>query len=92
MRALRPKQGAKGTTQIWLHEDDLPWLLLYLATEAEEGGLRPIEAIDGPAVAGESEASVETPKKKASFKQKKGKPKPKKAMRRRSVGSKRRKK
>ena len=64
VRALRPKQAAKGTTQIWLHEDDLPWLLKYLATEADEGGLRPKEEIDGPAVAVESEASVETPTKK----------------------------
>ena len=65
VRVLGLTPDQRGTTPIWIHEDDLPWLLRYLADEANEGGLPPIEAIDDPAVAEQSEASAETPPKMA---------------------------
>ena len=45
MRPVRAMYG--GGSSLWLHEDDVPWLVTYLADEVATGGVGPIEDSDG---------------------------------------------
>ena len=49
MRDVRAMVSGSRTKSLWLHEDDVPWLVSYLAEEAAIGGVDPIDDPDGEA-------------------------------------------
>ena len=45
LRPVRAMEGGRNT--LWLHEDDVAWLVTYLADEVGTGGVGPIDDADG---------------------------------------------
>ena len=59
LRPVRAMLGARNGSVLWMHEDDVPWLVRYLADEQAIGGVGPIEDSDGESDDECAEASEE---------------------------------